>query len=126
MRKEVYLSAYLILQDELFNQTPNLTVECGSVDDLVIDGDSGQCQGILLRSGERVGAAAVVLTTGTFLRGQINFGTESYPAGRMAGKDGTSGEAAAVALGQTLERLQFRLGRMKTGERVLRLYFCAF
>lgn len=102
------------IQEELFSRTPNLTIQSGSVDDLVMIKDEadgtggGHCQGILLSNGETVSADAVVLTTGTFLRGQINFGTEAYPAGRM-------GDDSAIALAQTLERLKFRLGRMKTG-----------
>ena len=57
-----------------------------------------------------VTADAVVLTTGTFLRGCINFGTQSFPAGRM-------GDKPALGLALTLEKLDFRLGRMKTGEK---------
>jgi len=104
------------IQRALFQDTPNLEIRAGSVDDLMITENntaaagsgSSSCRGILLEGGERVEADAVVLTTGTFLRGQINFGTEAFPAGRM-------GDGSAVALAQTLERLQFRLGRMKTG-----------
>lgn len=50
----------------------------------------------------------MVITTGTFLRGQINIGLETYPAGRI-------GDKPAIGLAQTLERLQFKLGRLKTG-----------
>ena len=56
----------------------------------------------------RISSSCVVLTTGTFLRGQINIGLETRPAGRM-------GDAPAIGLAQTLERLQFQLGRLKTG-----------
>lgn len=51
---------------------------------------------------------AVVLTTGTFLKGQINIGLDVRPAGRL-------GDAPAIGLAQTLERLNFRMGRLKTG-----------
>jgi tRNA U34 5-carboxymethylaminomethyl modifying enzyme MnmG/GidA len=51
---------------------------------------------------------SVVITTGTFLRGQINIGLETFPAGRI-------GDQPAIGLARTLERLQFRLGRLKTG-----------
>src|ERR1700716_42855 len=53
-------------------------------------------------------AAAVVLTTGTFLRGLIHIGEQQTPAGRV-------GEAPAVGLSLTLERIGFALGRLKTG-----------
>jgi tRNA uridine 5-carboxymethylaminomethyl modification enzyme len=55
-----------------------------------------------------VAAGAVVLTTGTFLRGLIHIGEQRTPAGRV-------GEAPAVGLSATLERLGFSLGRLKTG-----------
>ena len=54
-------------------------------------------------------SSKTVLTTGTFLRGQINIGLEVRPAGRM-------GDEPAIGLAETLERNQFRMGRLKTGE----------
>ena len=53
-------------------------------------------------------AGAVVLTTGTFLRGLIHIGERQIPAGRV-------GEAPALGLSRTLERAGFALGRLKTG-----------
>lgn len=50
----------------------------------------------------------MVLTTGTFLRGEINIGLEVYPAGR-------AGDAPAIGLAKTLERIGFQMGRLKTG-----------
>ncbi|MPC97065.1 Protein MTO1, mitochondrial [Portunus trituberculatus] len=58
--------------------------------------------------GQAIGSSSVVITTGTFLRGTINIGLETRPAGRM-------GDEPAVGLAKTLERLEFRLGRLKTG-----------
>ena len=63
----------------------------------------------LTESGERVFGKSVILTTGTFLRGSINIGLEVRPAGRM-------GEQPSVGLAKTLERLDFKLSRLKTGE----------
>ena len=54
------------------------------------------------------GAGAVVLTTGTFLRGLIHIGERQIPAGRV-------GEAPSAGLSRTLERAGFKLGRLKTG-----------
>ncbi len=59
-------------------------------------------------TGRRIAAGAVVLTTGTFLRGVIHIGGETTPAGRV-------GEAPALGLSRTLGRIGFRLGRLKTG-----------
>ncbi len=59
-------------------------------------------------TGERLPCAAVVLTTGTFLRGLIHIGSEQIPAGRV-------GEAPSLGLSATLARFGFALGRLKTG-----------
>jgi tRNA uridine 5-carboxymethylaminomethyl modification enzyme len=64
--------------------------------------------GVKLRDGRTVGAAAVIITTGTFLNGLIHCGEQQYPAGR-------SGEPAAVLLGEALKQLGLRGCRLKTG-----------
>ena len=64
--------------------------------------------GVRLTDGREFGAGAVVLTTGTFLRGLIHIGERQIPAGRV-------GEAPALGLSRTLERAGFALGRLKTG-----------
>ncbi|MBI4275145.1 MAG: tRNA uridine-5-carboxymethylaminomethyl(34) synthesis enzyme MnmG [Rhizobiales bacterium] len=64
--------------------------------------------GVRLKDGRTLSAGAVVLTTGTFLRGLIHIGERQTPAGRV-------GEAPAVGLSLTLERIGFSLGRLKTG-----------
>lgn len=93
------------MQEEIFN-TPNLTVIEGGVDDLIIDNDT--VQGVILGNGTEVTSPAVVITSGTFLRGLIHRGTDQIPAGRV-------GDAPAVKLGETLERLKLPMGRLKTG-----------
>lgn len=67
-----------------------------------------QCNGTLLRDGTQIKAKTVIITTGTFLRGQINIGCDIRPAGRI-------GDEPAIGLANTLEALQFRMGRLKTG-----------
>src|SRR6266705_2837358 len=84
----------------------NLTVVEGEVDDLVIT--DGRAAGVKLVDGRALAAGAVVLTTGTFLRGLIHVGERQTPAGRV-------GEAPAIGLSTTLARLGFALGRLKTG-----------
>jgi tRNA uridine 5-carboxymethylaminomethyl modification enzyme len=84
----------------------NLAVINGEADDLLI-AQSG-VTGIKLADGRTFDAAAVVLTTGTFLRGLIHIGEQQIPAGRV-------GEAPAVGLSGALERSGFALGRLKTG-----------
>jgi len=84
----------------------NLVVIEAEADDLIIR--SERIAGLKLADGRELGAGAVVLTTGTFLRGLIHIGERQTPAGRV-------GEAPAVGLSLTLERLGFSLGRLKTG-----------
>ena len=87
-------------------ETENLTVIEAEADDLSIH--EGQVSGVQLADGRALTAGAVVLTTGTFLRGLIHIGEEQTPAGR-------AGEAPAIGLSRTLERFGFALGRLKTG-----------
>ncbi len=84
----------------------SLVVVEGEADDLLVE--DGAVSGIRLSDGRVVGAGAVVLTTGTFLRGLIHIGEQQTPAGRV-------GEAPAVGLSLALERIGFALGRLKTG-----------
>jgi tRNA uridine 5-carboxymethylaminomethyl modification enzyme len=86
--------------------TPNLAVVEAEADDLLIRGE--RMAGLKLADGREFGAGAVVLTTGTFLRGLIHIGERQTPAGRV-------GEAPALGLSLTLQRLGFALGRLKTG-----------
>jgi tRNA uridine 5-carboxymethylaminomethyl modification enzyme len=84
----------------------NLTVIEAEADDLVIH--DGRISGIMLGDRRMLEADAVVLTTGTFLRGLIHIGEKQIPAGRV-------GEAPAMGLSRTLEYAGFALGRLKTG-----------
>jgi len=86
--------------------TPNLEAIEASVEDLIVE--DGAVAGIITANGERIGAHAAVLTTGTFLRGLIHIGERKIPAGRI-------GEAPSVGLGERLYGLGLRMGRLKTG-----------
>lgn len=92
---------------DLLEGQENLTIEAASVEDLLLD-ESGVISGIVVDGGRQIKAGAVVLTTGTFLRGEIHLGEERRPAGRV-------GDAPSVALAETLARFGFKLGRLKTG-----------
>jgi tRNA uridine 5-carboxymethylaminomethyl modification enzyme len=96
---------YAAAMQEAIRQTANLTVIEAEVDDVIAD---GRVTGVRLGDGRIFGTKAVVLTTGTFLRGLIHIGEQKIPAGRV-------GEAPAIGLSRTLERLGFALGRLKTG-----------
>jgi tRNA uridine 5-carboxymethylaminomethyl modification enzyme len=98
---------YRAAMQTLLAEQPKLTIAAGGAEDFVLD-DKGRVAGILTGSGETIRAAAVVLTTGTFLRGLIHIGEERVAAGRV-------GEAPSVGLAETLQRCGFALGRLKTG-----------
>ncbi|HEU5017981.1 MAG TPA: tRNA uridine-5-carboxymethylaminomethyl(34) synthesis enzyme MnmG, partial [Pseudolabrys sp.] len=100
--RKLYAAA---MQAEL-RAIPQLEVVEGEADDLVVK--DGRVCGVVLADGRRISAGAVVLTTGTFLRGLIHIGEKQIPAGRV-------GEAPAVGLGRALEVAGFALGRLKTG-----------
>ncbi len=91
----------------LLQEESNLTVIEASADDIVID-DQGRVAGLTTDRGQELKAAAVVITTGTFLKGKTFIGDEVAFEGR-------AGEAPAVALADTIERLGFNLDRLKTG-----------
>jgi tRNA uridine 5-carboxymethylaminomethyl modification enzyme len=97
---------YARAMQQAISETANLTVIEAEADDLILDG--GRIGGLKLAGQREIKAGAVVLTTGTFLRGLIHIGERQTPAGRV-------GEAPAVGLSLTLERLGFALGRLKTG-----------
>ncbi|XP_037954638.1 protein MTO1 homolog, mitochondrial-like [Teleopsis dalmanni] len=100
------------VQKELFS-IKNLDIRCAAVDNLLINYNEleecgKRCEGVVLQNGDVVYSHTVILTTGTFLRAQINIGLETRPAGRV-------GDAPAIALGKNLESIGFRMGRLKTG-----------
>ena len=92
--------------------TPGLAVLEGKVADIVTgpatDGFHQRITGIRLESGEVLDCQKVVITTGTFLGGEIHVGLEVFPSGRM-------GEAATFGLSKSLQNAGFQLGRLKTG-----------
>ena len=84
----------------------NLAVIPASIEDLVIA--NGTASGVITADGRQFSSRAVVLTTGTFLRGLIHLGERKIPAGRV-------GEAPSMGLSKTLEGVGVALGRLKTG-----------
>lgn len=95
------------VQEILRNQA-DLWIEEVSVEDIQLGADGTEVTGVLCGDGRVFQGGKVILTTGTFLRGVIHRGEERIPAGRI-------GDAPALGLSVTLERLGFRLGRLKTG-----------
>ncbi|KAJ4414213.1 Mitochondrial Translation Optimization [Gnomoniopsis sp. IMI 355080] len=103
------------MREELTNY-PGLSVVLGSVSDIVVgaveegqgDGAKSKITGVRLESGEIIPTNHVIITTGTFLGGEIHIGLEAFPSGRM-------GEAATFGLSKSLRDAGFQMGRLKTG-----------
>jgi tRNA uridine 5-carboxymethylaminomethyl modification enzyme len=94
----------------ILSEYENLTLIEDGVEDLIVeDGPKGpKVAGVIGMSGRSWRAGAVVVTTGTFLKGLIHIGEKRIPAGRV-------GEAPAVGLSDRLYGLGLRMGRLKTG-----------
>jgi tRNA uridine 5-carboxymethylaminomethyl modification enzyme len=97
---------YAAAMQAAIRETANLCVIEGEADELIVT--NGRVTGIRLADGSEFSAGAVVITTGTFLRGLIHLGERNWPAGRVD-------EAPAMGLSKSFERAGFTLGRLKTG-----------
>jgi tRNA uridine 5-carboxymethylaminomethyl modification enzyme len=97
---------YAAAMQAAITETANLHVIEGEADELIASG--GRVTGVRLADGRELSAGAVVITTGTFLRGLIHLGDRNWPAGRVD-------EAPALGLSASFERAGFALGRLKTG-----------
>ncbi|MCK1358731.1 tRNA uridine-5-carboxymethylaminomethyl(34) synthesis enzyme MnmG [Bradyrhizobium sp. 199] len=97
---------YAAAMQAAIRETGGLSVIEGEADELIVV--EGRVTGLRLANGRELRAGAVVVTTGTFLRGLIHLGEKNWPAGRV-------GEAPAMGLSASFERAGFTLGRLKTG-----------
>src|ERR1700723_160950 len=97
---------YAAAMQAAIRETANLIVVEGEADELLVA--EGRLRGVRLSDGRELTAGAIVVTTGTFLRGLIHLGEKNWPAGRV-------GEAPALGLSNSFERAGFTLGRLKTG-----------
>ncbi|MDU4697361.1 MAG: tRNA uridine-5-carboxymethylaminomethyl(34) synthesis enzyme MnmG [Paenibacillus sp.] len=91
---------------ETMEKEPNLTMLQGMVEELIVE--DGQCVGVITKTGAEYRAKAVVLTTGTYLRGKIIMGELMY-------ESGPNNQQPSVRLSQNLKELGFELVRFKTG-----------
>lgn len=92
---------------DLLAEQDGLTILDAAVEDIKLDTD-GSVKSVILGTGTELKVGAVVLTTGTFLRGLIHLGEQTFPAGRI-------GDPRAVGLAYTLRRVGLTTGRLKTG-----------
>jgi tRNA uridine 5-carboxymethylaminomethyl modification enzyme len=105
-RAQIDRRLYAEAMQAAIRDTANLTVIEGEADEFLLA--DGRIGGVRLTDGRELVAGAVVVTTGTFLRGLIHLGEKNWPAGRV-------GEAPALGLSRSFERIGFTLGRLKTG-----------
>ncbi len=103
---------YRVEMRRRLEEEPNVVIKQAEVVDLILESVDGSdrkvCRGVQLLDGRRIEAAAVIITTGTFLNGLVHIGETTYPAGR-------SGEPASIPLGEQLRQMGFRCTRLKTG-----------
>jgi tRNA uridine 5-carboxymethylaminomethyl modification enzyme len=97
---------YRLAMQQTLREQSGLDVAQGTVDRLLTRG--GAVTGLVTGNGEQVAARAVILTSGTFLKGLIHIGLTHFPAGR-------GGEASAEHLSDCMRDLGFEVGRLKTG-----------
>lgn len=105
-RAQMDRALYRQAMQATISSMPNLSTLEGEVVD--INYAKGKLKGVVLADGSTLTAKAVVLTTGTFLRGVIRLGQEAIPAGRV-------GDPSAIRLAERMDDLGFPLGRLKTG-----------
>ena len=105
-RAQADKQAYRARMKNVVERAVNLSTYQASVSDLLVE--NGRVTGIRTDMGEEIGAAAVILTTGTFLNGLIHVGESKQASGR-------AGDFAATGLSEALARLGHRIGRLKTG-----------
>lgn len=108
LRLQIDKYAYNKLSKQILENTPNLTLRMGMVQDILQDPKSGKIIGVTTRDGAEFLAPTVILTTGTFLNGKVHIGQVNYPSGRQ-------GEEAVTNLSAVLMKLGLRMGRLKTG-----------
>ncbi|WP_178020868.1 tRNA uridine-5-carboxymethylaminomethyl(34) synthesis enzyme MnmG [uncultured Paenibacillus sp.] len=106
LRAQADKFSYQHTMKETMEKEPNLTMLQGMVEELIVE--DGQCVGVITKTGAEYRAKAVVLTTGTYLRGKIIMGELMY-------ESGPNNQQPSVRLSQNLKELGFELVRFKTG-----------
>ena len=99
---------YSRLAKEALEKEKHLSLFMDTVVDFIIDESTRSIAGVVTERGWKISARVIVLTTGTFMDGRIFIGEYEAPCGRLS-------ESAAIGLGDSLRRMGFHTGRMKTG-----------
>ncbi len=107
-RAQADKALYQSIARQKVEQQKGLTLLMDTVTDLLVSGDGKRVEGVITERGHRIGARAVILSTGTFMEGKIFIGEYDALQGRL-------GEPAALGLGTSLRSRGFPVGRLKTG-----------
>lgn len=105
-RAQADRSFYRVEMRHVLEATTNLHLRQGVVTDLIVE--NNKVVGVEMQDTRRLGAKAVIIATGTFLNGTIHTGPRTFSAGR-------AGEPASIELAESLKKLGFPVGRLKTG-----------
>lgn len=97
---------YCLHMSERLKRQANFTLKAGEITSLLLDGKT--CIGVVAEDGSSLSARAVVITTGTFLRGVMHIGMKQIPGGRV-------GDKASVGISDQLRDQGMKVGRLKTG-----------
>lgn len=97
---------YRLRMRHVLETTPKLDIKQATVEEIVVD--AGRLAGVRTSLGSFYGARCVIVTTGTFLKGLMHIGHQSFASGR-------AGEFPSVGLSECLTKLGLKLGRLKTG-----------
>lgn len=105
-RAQADKAAYRARMKRVLEIAPNLTTRQASIEQVIVE--NGAVRAVESQIGETFEAPCIILTTGTFLKGLVHIGLKNYNAGR-------AGDFASMGLSESLARLGFRIGRLKTG-----------
>ncbi len=105
-RAQADKAAYHLEMKHILEQTPNLEIKQGTIEDLLITND--RVEQVMTKEGIAYGCKSVVICTGTFLRGLIHIGENNLSGGR-------AGDLPSIGLSTSLAKYGLTLGRLKTG-----------
>jgi tRNA uridine 5-carboxymethylaminomethyl modification enzyme len=105
-RSQADKAGYALEMKFRLEQTPNLEIQQGTTESLIVE--NGQIEGVITQEGIAYRAKTVILSSGTFMRGLLHIGETQFSGGR-------GGDKAAMGISPCLEKLGFKLGRLKTG-----------
>jgi tRNA uridine 5-carboxymethylaminomethyl modification enzyme len=105
-RAQADMQLYHLRMKKVLEGQENLFLRQALVDEIVVNDE--KAGGITTNVGERFLSKAVIVTTGTFLRGLVHIGLKNFPAGRL-------GDLPSTQLSECLIQIGFSLGRLKTG-----------